>query len=800
MTGTHLTLSLRKFRKNLLYGLLVIVGLSAGIVTFLSAIQWSAWHLRFDRSFPDYPSIYRLTFEESDDNFYRHTARILHGSVLNKFMFTGEVPGIDRAGRLAPFRKAVFRIGTQSFYEKYAYACDPGFIEIFQPEVIRGSAEGLLTEPHTAVLTESAARRLFGNRDPMGASLELVPQFEVTPTAYTVVAVIRDLPRNSHFRISALTSFDNPLQYSGTAWAYLRLSEAASPSAVEQNIRTFLTDHVEESEREKINPKLQSLKDIHLKSHKAREIQPNIRYRTVLILMVSGMLVFLLAWFNFTLLTFSQNQLQIEKLVIQWQMGAGKSDFFRQFLVYNLLIGSLSLIAGILLTLLLRPAIGQLGGNYMVHDPGTFGISLVLLVILILFSSVLTATISTARLYRYLQIRYLSSGRGVSNHVTGKNLFIRGVIILEFMITFILVTNLLMINRQTRYAMEQQLGAVHPDAIHIPDLHRSVIDQYTLFKAKMLESPQIRMVTASMEEPTGQAMDANTFEINGIDEGTKQLFLFPVDEDFMRFYQLEMMAGNNFPETYDPADSAEFFVLNETAARMIADEPERILGSELNLHFSHPGFIWPGPVTGIVKDFYLSGLDYQIQPMVIFPKYTWLFCFSVLPEGDPEGSLDHLKSVWQELFPAYPLDYRFSSSLIEELYTDELIQINILLAFSLLSILIAGFGLFALSGFFMHRKIKAVALKKINGAGLRQLILPELAYYLWLALLSAALSVPGSYLLMEQWLRNFKYRMDIPFWMFPVSALILVAFSWLAVLYHSMRLARINPVEFIKER
>jgi putative ABC transport system permease protein len=800
MTGKYLLITLRSLRKNLLYALLVIAGLSMGITTFLSTVQWSAWHLNFDRSYPESHLIYRLTFEEIDDNFYRHTARILHGTVLNKIIFTDMISGVSQSGRMAPFRKAAFRIGDHSYYDSYAYACDPGFVRIFQPVVIHGDHQQLLNEPHTAILTESASRKFFGTTNPVGSTFEMVPQFEVRPTVYTVSAVIKDLPRNSHFKVSVLTSFENPVAYESTAWAYMKLDPSSDPQEVERNIKTFIETNLKESYEEGINPRLQPLRDIHLRSHKAREIQPNVRYRTVLILMVSGMLVFLLAWFNFTLLAFSQNQLQIQRLVVQWQMGAGKADLFRQFMVYNLFIGAMSLAGGILLSLLLRPVIEQLGGNYMFQNLKIFIASLGLLVLLIITSSLLTSLFSTARLYRYLQLRHLSSKKGAPADQTGKHIFIRAVIILEFIITFILVSNLALVSRQTRFAMTQQLGATSPDAIHLSNLHRSIIDQYPVFKENMLKSPDIASVTASMEEPTGQTMDANTFEINGIDEGNKQLFLFPVDEDFFRFYQLEMAAGSDLPDSYNPNDSAEFFVLNETAARMLSNDPESLIGSELTLHFNYPGFIWPGPITGIVTDFYLSGLDYEIQPMVIFPKYTWLFCFSVLPAGEPGPALEHLKVVWEQLFPNFPLEYQFSSSIIEELYEDELVQMRILIVFSFLSILIAGMGLFALSGFFMHRKIKSVALKKINGARMHQLILPELLFYLWLVLLSSALSIPASYLLADQWLRNFKYRIEIPVWVFPASALILVVFSWIAVFYHSLRLARINPVEFIREQ
>ena len=144
---------------------------------------------------------------------------------------------------------------------------------------------------------------------------------------------------------------------------------------------------------------------------------------------------------------------------------------------------------------------------------------------------------------------------------------------------------------------------------------------------------------------------------------------------------------------------------------------------------------------------------------------------------------------------------RFSRSNVKsELYESELVQINLLLSFSMLSILISGLGLFALSGFFMQKRIKAASLKKILGARLYQVMLPELLFYLWLALVSSALSVPASLFLMEKWLRNFKYRTDIPVWIFLACTAILIIFSWISVFYHTLRLARLNPVEFIREQ
>ena len=223
----------------------------------------------------------------------------------------------------------------------------------------------------------------------------------------------------------------------------------------------------------------------------------------------------------------------------------------------------------------------------MFQDPLMVILSLGLLLVLIAASSIITSWISTGRLYRHLQRRYLSSKPGAPTDNTGRNLFISAVIVLEFIITFVLVSNLQLIYRQTHFAMTQQLGANSREAIHLNDLHREIVNEFEVFKTRMMESPHVANVTGSMEEPTGQTMDARTFEIDGVDEGEKQLFLFPVDQEFLRFYGLDSLHGSDFPVHYDPNDSIEYYVLNETAAGMLSDQPEELVGKELNLDFGY---------------------------------------------------------------------------------------------------------------------------------------------------------------------------------------------------------------------
>ncbi|MBN2697855.1 MAG: ABC transporter permease [Bacteroidales bacterium] len=800
MVNTNLSLAFRRLRTNVLYSVLVIFGLAAGIATCIATLQWSSWHLTFDRSYPEFRSIYRLTLEEEKDGFYRHMARVIHGDIIRSIAFSDAFAEIDKIGRLSPFRKAIVKIEENEFYENFAYSCDASWVEIFSPKVIKGSALNLLKEPKTAVLTEHAAKKYFGTADPIGKSFKIIHQFNIEPEEFTVTGLIEDFPDNSHLKAEVLTSLENPVQYEGTAWTYLKLKPGAFPDQLEKNLKLFIDSNFEEDYTSRMQPRLQPLHEIHLYSHKPREIVPNVQFKSVIILLLTGMFVFMLSWFNFMLLSVSQHQLNIHKLVIQWQMGAGRKELFRQFLIDFLLIGGISLLLGLFLVLLLRNEIIGLTGEYIFGDMKLNILIFVALLVLLTGSALITSWYTTFRLYRYLRYKYLSAKSSAPPDAAIRNYFIRAVIITEFIITFILSSNLFLIKKQTDYIISEQMGSKDPSTIQIPNLHRYVIDRFPAFREAILKSPHFPEVTGTMEQPTGLAMDAVQFQITGMPETGQRLYLFPVEENFIRFYDIPVICGDDLPVNYHPGDSTEYFLLNETAALMIAGSNfENLVGREIDLDFAYPDLIGDGRIMGIVKDFYLSGLDYEVIPMIIFPKYTWLYCFSLRINGNHDEALAYLESVWNDLFPDFPLNYQYTQDIIDDYYRSEISEIKIRSVFSILSFIIAGTGLFALSGIFLNRKLKYAAIRKINGASLFHILIPELLYYFYMALIAGAIAVIPSFFLMEHWLRNFVYKLKIPVSLFLLTTLVLVLFSWISVIYHSWKLAKSNPVDILRQ-
>jgi putative ABC transport system permease protein len=799
MTGRLLLLILRNLRRHLLYTVIVVGGLAIGIITFLAILQWTAWHFSFDKHFEASQQICRISLNEKNASFERHTARIIHGDVVNQLYTKSAIPEIRLLARLAPFRNAIVKKDNVVFYEDRSYSCDPEFLEIFKPEMVLGTTENALDDPFRVILSLETARKFFGEQNPVGQSIQIVHQFSYKPDWYEVTGVFRSFPENSHFHIDLLTSFDKPATYNGTAWVYAMLAPGARKEKVEQQVRQLIIDHNDPEYASGIDPFITPLEDIHLRSHLARELDNNVQYFTLVILFFAGLLVFILAWFNFTLLSVSQNQLNIKKLICQWQLGATKKSFFQQFFLEFLTVGTIAFLLSVVLSILLSNPIRNTFGVSLVQNRPLLYFSLAVIYMMLVISAAATSLFASARLFRRLKIRYFTAHKSSRRPLNNRTWFIRTVIIIEFVITYILMTNLLMIREQVYYSISQQIGAGDSTTIQISNLPRPVIDDYEIFRDALVQYPVISSVTAMMEEPGGMAMDAFHYSIEGLPESDDRLFVFPVDENFIRFYDLRILAGKDFPAEYNTGDTTEYYILNETAAKLQGiDDYEAIVGRELRIDFSIDGFIYPGKIIGVVEDFHLSDMRREVSPMVLFPEYTWLFCFSVRLNGNAEEGLRVLSEAWEQFYPGYPLRYTFTDDIYRELYTTELTELKLLVIFTILSVLIAGTGLFALSGFFLQQKMHAAAIRKISGAQMSGIILPELGQYLVLAIFAALLAFPAAWFSIDSWQDNFIYQPAPPYWIYPATAVFLVLFSWISVMYHMVRLARLNPVEFIR--
>jgi len=506
----------------------------------------------------------------------------------------------------------------------------------------------------------------------------------------------------------------------------------------------------------------------------------------------------MLAWFNYALLSHSQKHLSIKRYIIQWQCGAGKKDLYLQTISENLFLGAISLFLTIIIFFLVKTSVRNYLDFDIFNDTRISILGFGFLLFFMLLSILVTTGISTQGLYASIKDRFLlNKPSGRSESFSGI-WFIRFVIATEFIITFVLLSNLTMVREQTEYSIAKQMGSNDTTTIQIPKLPRYIVNDYFRFKETLLQYPQITDVTATANEPTSMSQSIYAFSIDGKTYEDMSVFYVSADTNFLSFYNIPIIAGRNFINGFRSEDSTDTYILNETAARMINyDDPESLIGSTIDLDVSFKGFILPGKIVGICEDFKFDGPTNIQQPMVICPKHWWLYCFSVRFNGNSTNAVRILEKTWKELYPGYPLNYYFTTDMYEKLYKNELFTVKLLTLFSIISLIIAGSGLFALSGYFNDRKMFSAALRKVNGADVKDLLLPELKYYLFLSVISTMIAIPISLLLFRQWKPMFSDQIPIPLWLFPICFIFLTLFSWLAVFYHSLRLSRSNPIDIL---
>jgi len=789
----------RNFKAKLLYNLIVVGGMSIGMMVLLMVFQWTFWNFSFDRFFNNYKDIYRLTLEYQDQNTFMHTARLFSGQVPLELRKTNNFPEIESLVRLAPYRQAVIRVNEQSFYESDAYACDKEFFQLLSLKILQGNPEYLLDDPHSIILSESTARKYFGDENPVGQQIKMVNQYLVEFETYTVSGIFADIPENSHLLINAITPLSDPDNYTSTSFVYVRINPSANIQDLSRKIEKFIENELGTSFGPKTLVHFQNISDIHLYSHKSREMKRNGNILTILFLITGGIMVYMLAWFNFLLLSYSQKHMSIKRHIIQWQNGAGKRELYLQNLADNLLLGLIAFSISILLYFLLRSSISSYLNFNLFLNPLANSLGIILLLLLMILSTLVTASVSTRGLYGTIKDRFISNKPSNAVESIGQRWFIRLVIATEFIITFVLLVNLSMIRKQTVHSIGLQMGSNDTTTIQLPRLPRYVVNDYYTFKEALLKYPQIKDITASPEEPSAMTQSYYRFKLDGKVVENMSIFYVPVDTNFLNFYDIPILSGSNFHSDYSPADSTDTFILNETAARMLNYEnPEDCIGRSFEVIRNSVGFYFPGKIVGISKDFRFDGPGNIQQPMVIVPKHWWLYCFSIRYNGNSRDAIHIIEKTWKELFPEYPLRYYYTTELYEQLYSNELFTIKLLAIFSIVSLIIAGTGLFALSGYFSDRKMYAAALRKIHGASTRDILFPELKFYLILSTLATIISIPLSLLLIKEWMLNFSDRITVPWWIFPLCFVLLTFFSWLAVFYHSLRLSRSNPLSILR--
>jgi putative ABC transport system permease protein len=778
------------------YTILNIIGLAIGFACAFAVIVWVKNELSYDKQLPDSDRIYRLTFETNFNGNRIHFARCYETWIWEMPKI---FPQIEEMVRLEPYRRTAIKAGENKFYSDRIFSTDTNFFKVFNIDLLSGDFEKVLNEPKSAVISASLAKKCYGDSDPIGQPILLSGEQDTKFGTFIIKGVMKDTPANSHIHFDILTSFAKPEEPPYWAYVYILLKKNTTPDEIISQFPPFLKDVVKVTEKEAYTPYLQKISDIHLFSDKDREIEANGNITGIYLFIVIAIILLVVSWVNY----YNLNKARLLTLKKQIQILKISGSNNNLIILESLTESAISVIMALLLSLIIidlaeTPAMAIFSFSIL---PGGFNdilhISYILSVLLLisLFAGSLPVIMYIAAESNSSQglkeIRYKRI-QGIKSY---------GILMTsQLCLSIILLVSAITIYKQNKFMLSRSLGEMSSEIITFRNQNWESRSKYNVIRNRAMQNPLIKSFSASMEEPSGESLDALKVESSGIKDKfeEKQLFVMSVEDNFLDLFKIPMIAGRSF-STFNPNRKGEDYILNEIALKKLGWSAEEAIGQPFKIAFDTPDIFYGGTVVGVVRDFNFSTVKQKIKPYVFFQKPIFYLCFIVKVDSvRRDEAIADLKKIWEEELPNYPFQYEFISDLYKTAYNKEISQSKITSFFSILAIIIICFGLFSVTSLLVSRRTKEIGIRKVNGAKLTDIMILLNSGFIKMVVIAFVIACPVAWYTMHRWLQNFEYRTELKWWMFAVAGLVVLLVTLLTVSLQSLRTAMRNPVEALR--
>ncbi len=821
----NFTLAIRVLLKDKFYSSINILGLAVGLAVSMIIFLYVQSDLSYDKMHAKHDRIFRVTstfvINGKADNF----------SITSAFLpqaLKAEYPEIENYVRMRPAGRVLFKYGAKNFYEQGFFYADSSTFSVFDYELLEGDPQTALDAPNSIILSETLAKKHFGDNNAMGQILE-------TPTGrFQVNGIMKDLPENVHMSIDGLMSYATlevdkqalEIQraqgglWQPTDFVFLLFNTPDGADNLLANFGPFYEQNMAPLVAQagfdmSFEPSMTPIADMHFNNNPPQFDLPTGNKNYTYIFSAIGVFILILASINYMNLASARSANRSKEVGVRKALGSTKAALVTQFLSESVIIAFVSLIlaTGLVYTLIYGVGLENVLDKNLAFNPiqnpelslAFVGLTLFIGVVSGLYPAFFLSSINTTNALKGAA----KSGRGSMN--------IRKVLVaFQFFISTAVIISTLLMKNQIDYLGDQDLGFEEENMVIINMQDTSVLNRLDFIKAELMNNPNVVGVTDALVVGGDATLGNNLLgasksliQAESADSVAAQQ-TYPVmfvGDDYAKTMKLEIIEGRDFDKSL-PSDPQTGILVNEAMVK--AQGWEEAIGREIGLPI--PGLPTP-KVIGVIKDFNAFSLHTSIEPMVLFHYKHHPFILSqasggALPAfhvnirgGNTKATLDYIEQTFLNLYPNQPFEYRFLDTRVDELYRADTRQSQLTGILSYICIFISCLGLLGLASFSTSRRIKEIGVRKVLGANVPQLVYLIFKDVLVLIVLGFIVSVPVAYYIIDNWLQEFAYQIPLVntlIFAALISGVLAILIAFLTVSYHSIRAASQNPVRALR--
>jgi putative ABC transport system permease protein len=813
MLRNYVTIAIRNLNKYRFYTLVNVFGLTVGITACLIILLFVRFELSYDRFHEHADRIFRVDWELSFGESSAHNAAVTPPMAE---AIVRDYPEVEAAARFRYNGSSQFKRNAENIVESRVVYADNDMFRVFTIPFIAGNPANALKEPHSMVISETCAEQFFPNENALGKTL-----IKDNAILYTITGVVKDIPENSHFHYRMFLSMEGLDESKNGNWiggpfnTYLLLRADANPMALEGKLpamvekyllphastvlgSSFMDDFRQGGNYLKLH--LRRLTDIHLYSHLRNELEANGDISYVYLFSVVAVFILAIACINFMNLATARSVKRAREVGIRKVMGSSRSNLTIQFLSESIILSVIAFVLALGLTDLVLPVFNVITEMQLTipYADMTLGLSLAGTAVIV---GIAAGLYPGFVLSAFKPVQVL---KGKLNTANGSSFLRSGLVVFQFGLSTFLIIATLAVHSQMEFMRNRKLGFNKEQVIRMKDV-RNAGEKLIVFKEQMSSNNLIKGGTISSYFP-GPGSARNTplawrYGSVPLPENASNIEKWTVDYDYVPTLGIEIQAGRNFSREF-PSDSTGV-ILNETAVRRLGLSADPV-GQKISLFRENPDGsqnrnqtdTWT--IIGVIKDFNFESLREGVAPLGLFFGNSMGSIAFRYETGNTQQVIKALEETWKKIAPNEPFHYSFLDEDFQRLYTTEKKLGRIFILFSGLAIVIACLGLFALTAFTAEQRTKEIGIRKVMGASVNNIVLLLSKDFSKLIILGFVLAAPLASFGIRWYLERYEYKTQISPFIYVAAGLLAFFLAWVTMSFQSIKAARSNPVDALK--